>query len=318
MNHLVSRRYNRAVLLLKRVLWRLSVKLLEGDMVINVFQNTLNENPGIKLMLKYGVLLRVGKIDELKLANEIIALRHQQKHRLEAIWSGKLVELAAFYKDFNFDSIPQRSNKTAVIVETRPVPYLETVIKNVMSKIGPEWALHVFYGPSNKELIQEIFKNNTTVNFTRLGEAISSKNAYNQMLKSSDFWQKINEEKILIFQTDCLIRKSNIDDFLAYDYIGPPWKFEELNSQNQVGNGGLSLRSKSVMIELSSKFQDSTLAEDVFFSKYCKKENYHIAPVKTAARFGAENVLFYQDPFGIHNPTLLSAKELATLLDFEP
>jgi hypothetical protein len=55
----------------------------------------------------------------------------------------------------------------------------------------------------------------------------------------------------LIFQLDTLLSeqyKNNIYNFLDYDYVGAPWAFN-----HKVGNGGLSLRKKSKMLEILNK-----------------------------------------------------------------
>ena len=55
---------------------------------------------------------------------------------------------------------------------------------------------------------------------------------------------------MLIFQTDSLICRDGIDEFDQYDYIGAPWRTDDLWCVGKPwltgvgGNGGFSLRSR--------------------------------------------------------------------------
>ena len=109
---------------------------------------------------------------------------------------------------------------------------------------------------------------------------------YDTLFKTRSFWLSIPAELILVFQADSLLCDSTpwtIHDFLAYDYVGSPWRQEECPPDNdrsisicyndyiemvrkagflahegyklptgQGGNGGLSLRRRSKMLEITS------------------------------------------------------------------
>jgi hypothetical protein len=70
-------------------------------------------------------------------------------------------------------------------------------------------------------------------------------------LLSVDFWEEIDCDKVLIYQTDTFICKKFDESFLEYDYVGGYWgkghcNFIEENYNEKgvcIGNGGLSLRS---------------------------------------------------------------------------
>ena len=97
-------------------------------------------------------------------------------------------------------------------------------------------------------------------------------------MKSENFYQYIQTETFLIFQTDTLIiekYKETINEFLEYDYVGAPWSETYLpefgiHEYNAIGNGGLSLRKKSKMLEILEKNKDTELFkkmnEDTCFS----------------------------------------------------
>jgi len=68
---------------------------------------------------------------------------------------------------------------------------------------------------------------------------------YNALLKTKIFWSKfIDYEFILLYQTDCLLFKANIEEWINLDYsfIGPPHINIKKEKLSFVGNGGFSLR----------------------------------------------------------------------------
>jgi hypothetical protein len=76
---------------------------------------------------------------------------------------------------------------------------------------------------------------------------------YNKLISTRSFIEQIPTETFLIFQTDTMISvpgKDLIYDFIHYDYVGAPWPESILKESCYVGNGGLSLRKKSKMLEI--------------------------------------------------------------------
>jgi hypothetical protein len=80
----------------------------------------------------------------------------------------------------------------------------------------------------------------------------------------------------LVFQTDSMIlNKDRIYDFMNYDYVGAPFntKFKWLQKYPKtdfynVGNGGLSLRRKSKMMEILLNNKLKNINEDTYFAFY--------------------------------------------------
>lgn len=71
---------------------------------------------------------------------------------------------------------------------------------------------------------------------------------YNKLLTSRFFWDQFYTENILIIQHDSALLRTGIEEFYKWDYVGAPWTF-----QQHGGNGGLSFRKKSAMIECIEK-----------------------------------------------------------------
>lgn len=136
--------------------------------------------------------------------------------------------------------------------------------------------------------------------------------SYNQMLCNSKFWKMFNDyEYVLTYQTDCWAYEDKLDYFigLGYDYYGAPWPIYD----NKVGNGGLSLRKVSKMIEITEKYEfiRGSINEDGWF---CLKhaDEINICPVEIAANFSLEipsiSILkMVKDvPMGLHGKYLMN------------
>jgi hypothetical protein len=118
---------------------------------------------------------------------------------------------------------------------------------------------------------------------------------YNNLLVSNDFYNFIPTEVFLIFQTDTIICKENkniINDFIKYDYVGAPLK------ARLVGNGGLSLRRKSKMLNIINNCKYNNEPEDVYFSVACNLP-LNKPSFEEAKNFSVEGV-YNDNSFGIH------------------
>lgn len=129
-------------------------------------------------------------------------------------------------------------------------------------------------------------------------DSIRSLDDYNKLLTSEEFWNSIKFDKVLITQMDAEILRHGIEQFLQYDYIGAPWKF-----QGHGGNGGFSLRTKKVMLDIIKAFPyegaGSHGYEDVYFSNHIDKVGGKLAPRSECEKFSVETILAF-DTFGAH------------------
>ncbi len=193
---------------------------------------------------------------------------------------------------------------TAVIIEPRKHKALAFVLENFLENLSEEWGFLIFHGLQNKEFVQDIIDNQLTeykhriINLIQLEVDNLTIDQYNVICKSANFYRCIPTELFLLFQIDTIILKQNkdlINDFLEYDYVGAPW------INGVVGNGGLSLRRKSKMIEVCNTVNPKyTENEDNYFCYQIdvplNKPHFY-----KAQEFSVETV-FYQKSFGIHAP----------------
>ena len=209
----------------------------------------------------------------------------------------------------------------AVYIEFRNLPHSETIIKNCINKLDENWSHTVVCGNDNYDLMYAICNRvNKNIKIIKLDMTNVSYNDYNNLLLTTNFWNMLYGDKILLYQSDSFIFKSNLNEFLEYDYVAPP--FNECNkcilAREPVGIGGLSLRTKKVMISVLNckdsynvkysviankhKFYNNldSIPEDVFYSQNIQNLKLGtVADYYTAKSFAMD--LVYNDAsFGMH------------------
>jgi len=192
---------------------------------------------------------------------------------------------------------------TAIIVEPRKHRALSFVLNNVLTNLSDDWNVIVCHGTANKEFVETILDTDlknvkSRVSLVNLGVENYTSEEYNAFIASKKYHDLIPTEMFLNFQTDSIIipkHASLINNFLKYDYVGAPW-----SPHGEVGNGGLSLRRKSKMLEI---IEDTTYVysgghEDLFFSRY---PNIYKPSSEEAKLFSVETI-FSEITFGCHKP----------------
>jgi hypothetical protein len=228
-------------------------------------------------------------------------------------------KMNSFMKYVNLPKFKKDSLYEAVLIEFRDFPHIEFLIRNTILKLGNEWCHTVICGNLNYHLVDKICKTiSPNINIIKMDVDNMTQSEYSKFLTTIDFWTLLKGEKILIYQEDSIIFKNNIREFLEYDFIGAPFQKNSDDTPNSVGNGGLSLRSKSKMIEIIKRisptdytYNNSTIEymkivnlefppEDVYFSK-CMQENVIgiVANWDTAFNFSSETV-FNPNSLGGH------------------
>lgn len=180
-------------------------------------------------------------------------------------------------------------NLAAVITETRDTPNINDIIESHLIKL-PKYTKLYFYGSK---------QNNDRIKCDHvfIEKDIQSIEQYCYWITSEDFWNPIEQENVLIFQTDSGIIGGNIEDFYEYHYIGSPLRGE----QPFIYNGGFSFRHKSIMLDIIKRWKyylPNDMHEDGFFS-YKVQDYYKKTPKEIAEKFAVENV-FKLGTFGYH------------------
>lgn len=197
----------------------------------------------------------------------------------------------------------------AVIVEPREHMYLKSVVENVLEKLVDVNVI-IFHGNKNKDFIINNLSNKLDkIELINMGIDNLTVREYSDMLITIDFWNKINGERILLFQTDSIICNYDEDilkECQSYGFVGAPTKkIREIPWQN----GGFSFRKKSKMIEAIKDIKNKTyyFPEDRFFSVN-KKDIVNPANWDLANRFSVETY-YNEKPFGIHKCWLYQDKK---------
>ena len=165
----------------------------------------------------------------------------------------------------------------AIIVENRSINGLDEIIQGHLQFL-PGW---------EHEHIKDV--------------KISSLNDYNALMTSISFWDKYTEyDRVLIFQSDSMLLREGIDEFLKYDYIGAPIKHCSFPAMN----GGLSIRNPRKMIECLEKhpWKTSNLRmhnEDIYFPNTISRIGGVLPTKEVASMFSVETV-FKLGTLGMH------------------
>lgn len=246
---------------------------------------------------------------------------------IEEIKTNKKIEFRYFcfrylkyISNLKLPKIKLNMKNEAVLIEYRNFPHIEFILRNNINKLGSEWSHTIICGILNYEYILKITDNiSSNIKVIKTPYENLNQSTYSKFLSTIEFWNFFEGEKILIYQEDSIIFKSNINDFMHWDYIGAPWPKNQNDNINCVGNGGFSLRTKQCMIDVIKKislentiFESSTLnfmknckmvlgPEDVYFS--LNMIRYNIGKVSdwdSAYKFSSESIS-NQNSFGGHN-----------------
>ena len=206
-----------------------------------------------------------------------------------------------FVRFFKSRKEGMNEKRTAIIVEPREHKALSFVLNNFCKNLDDNWDIVIVHGTKNENFVKNIITNdikhnNHKIELVNLGVENLTIEEYNKLLTTPAFYDNIKTETFLIFQTDTMIcedYKDNINEFLNYDYVGAP-------NKEWVGNGGLSLRKKSKMLDIINKFQrKDNQYEDQYFTE--KKHNLNIPDITTANKFSNEGI-YSDESFGVHKP----------------
>jgi len=203
-------------------------------------------------------------------------------------------------RDRVITNVAQNSKYEAVIIECRSFPHIEFIIRNAIIKLGDEWCHSVVCGNQNHEYMTQICHSiSPNIRIIKLDvDNLDPYVSYNELLTSEYFWNLFSSEKILIYQEDSCIFKTNINDFTEFDYIGAPWDHElewvkQSGLKIAAGNGGFSLRTRKLMLDIIKRYpRTSNELEDVYFSRTIQDHYIGTFPsVYQAYEFSSEGIV---------------------------
>jgi thymidylate synthase len=197
---------------------------------------------------------------------------------------------------------------SAIIIEPRCHKALQFVLNNFLENLDNNWNIIIFHGNQNAQYVKKIIQVHLMkyihrIRLVNLNVENITIDEYNILLKSEYFYNFIPTETFLVFQTDTMIFKENrqlIHLFMEYDYVGAPWDYIFIENE-AIGNGGLSLRKKSKMLEIITKNPpNSNINEDAYFC-YQPNINIYKPKVEKAKLFAVEQI-YSEITFGCHKP----------------
>jgi len=195
---------------------------------------------------------------------------------------------------------------TAVIVEPREHSALEFVLINFLENLPENWHVLIMHGNKNRKFVEKImdeklanYRSRIQLHDLRVDNLTIQK--YTELLVSKQFHDLIPTEIFLVFQTDTMICKDSgiqLNDFIKYDYVGAPMP----HIDGLVGNGGLSLRKKSKMLEIIEKCKyNGQDPEDYYYANACKEVKFAKPSREIASKFSNEGE-YSETSFGVHKP----------------
>ena len=202
------------------------------------------------------------------------------------------------------------SDFEAVLIEYRCFPHIEFLIRNAILKLGSKWCFTVVCGNKNYDFVKKICSNiSNNIKIIKTNYDNLTQNEYSYFLSTLNFWNLFKGKKILIYQEDSFIFKSNIEEFIHWDYIGAPWPKNTNDTPNCVGNGGLSLRTKSIMIDIIKKIPINNTDINKSTKIYMKNQNLDFCPEDVyfslnMQKYKIGNVANFDDAFKFSSESL--------------
>jgi len=197
------------------------------------------------------------------------------------------------------------------------------VIRSNLHRLGPGWALQVFYGAEDERAaLSEALGNPDDVIWSPIVLQGKRRESLDHaecswFRLSTGFWGHMHpeHEHVLVFESDSLLRKRGcVEEYIdkGYDYVGAPWGLGAKWGPPAVGgNGGFSLRRLSTILaavkstEMSELRGDSpelfTENEDSTLVKLLLTRNASFPTRESARNFAVETV-FHPTPCAFHKP----------------
>ena len=250
---------------------------------------------------------------KLNITNDIMKKKNTHNINIKKIINiRRITKIRRIKRTIQLQKKNIQNKYTAILVETRKHAALSFVLKQFLKNLSNDWNVIIFHGNLNVNFVNNIISNKLNhykqrISTINLNINNLTRDEYSILFKQKFFYDKIPTETFLVFQTDSIIFEKNkelINNFLKYDYVGAPWGNSPKGINNYVGNGGLSLRKKSKMIEIIEKdIDNNNLPEDVYFS--CTDKVVLFKPSQQEAKLFSVEHLYSEVTFGTHQPWII-------------
>jgi len=198
-------------------------------------------------------------------------------------------------------ALPTNNKLSLVIIEPRRHILLSNILYNFAYYYNnTNTSLFIFHSDTNKNYINNIIDTWENVQLIPICYSNININDYNNILKSSNFWNNFKSEYVLIFQTDTMIFKEIPNEFYNYDFIGPT----NIIGNDALGcNGGLSLRKTEIMRYICINYPNTNdVNEDIYYNFYLNINKNKFPTYIESSKFGIESLVIDNniDICGIH------------------
>lgn len=238
--------------------------------------------------------------DEYPFEEETEERIHQKRTHLEPLVFDILKrKYFRFLEEFwQKNSVVKNSNKSIVIVERRIHENLGFLLRN-MFYFARDWSITVVCSDINYNYLKTICTTNSEnvlllPLFSGSPDRDTARNEYNDLLKSTKFYESLSFDHLFIVQTDSYLRKPIDETMLDYDYVAAPFIWD-----NSSAGGGMSYRKKSSMIDICNNYKGDESGEDCFINAGTKALKYKMPEFMKGITYIGESC-FYVSPMGVH------------------
>jgi hypothetical protein len=188
--------------------------------------------------------------------------------------------------------IPKESDKAVVIVERRCHPNLRFCLRNA-AFFAKGYCIHIVCSKANADFVRHLCEPHLEnihihTQWNTIGTPEEGKTDYNELLKTTAFWQLFKEEHLLLMETDTYLRKPIPESIYQYDYVASKWPW----LPDQPGGGGLSYRKRSAMLRICNIYTpDMDPMQDSYASNGVKNLGFKTPSMEESTNYFCECII---------------------------
>jgi hypothetical protein len=207
--------------------------------------------------------------------------------------------------------------KVALLIETRPIPYLVPLLLHFLSVVPPDWSFRFMGSPASHDAVltspaiqRAIAAKKLNLDSIPEQHSVGSRSALTHLFVDPWFYETwlYPAEWLFVFQSDsmvCSASNMTLNDFVAQGYPFLGAGKSTTNEPNAELNGGISLRHVPSLLSVlrTQPRPDGYFSEDRYFSTgLWSLNNTQCATGKAALRFAVEMVWDDEGgmPFAFH------------------